>query len=143
MRLKSKNFILWLVIFCGLFVMQGMCPGYEKTFFEDLSFSAPLVEEKELDSLGVFKIYAYCPCKKCCGNNAQGITKTGTQATQGRTIAVDPDVIPLGSAVIIDGAEYIAEDTGTGIDGQTIDMFFDSHQDAVNWGVKYLEVKIK
>ena len=125
--------------------MQGMCPGYEKTFFDDLSFSALYVEEKEpeIQSLGTFKIYAYCPCKICCGNNAQGITKTGTQATQGRTIAVDPDVIPLGSIVIINGAEYSAEDTGTGIDGKTIDMFFDSHQDAVNWGIKYLEVTIK
>lgn len=86
-----------------------------------------------------FKIYGYCPCSKCCGKS-DGITATGTKATAGRTIAVDPSVIPLGSTVIIDGHEYIAEDTGAGIKGKTIDMFFDTHKEALAWGVQYREV---
>lgn len=91
----------------------------------------------------VFKIYAYCPCEKCCGSGAAGITATGTTATAGRTIAVDPDVIPLGSVVIIDGNEYIAEDTGGGIKGKTIDLYMDSHKAALNFGIQYLEVTVK
>ncbi len=95
--------------------------------------------EPVLTSLGEFKITHYCPCVKCCGKT-DGITYTGTQATAGRTIGVDPDVIPLGSTVYIDGQAYVAEDTGGGIDGRHIDMFVDSHEEALSLGVKYAEV---
>ena len=95
--------------------------------------------EPELISLGEFKIFAYCPCAYCCGKS-DGITATGTVATAGRTIAVDPEVIPLGSVVIIDGHEYIAEDTGGGIKGKKIDLFCESHEEALQRGVAVKEV---
>lgn len=92
--------------------------------------------------LGVCEITAYCACSKCCGKS-DGITATGTHATQGRTVAVDPSVIPYGSVVIINGHEYIAEDCGGGIDGTQIDMFFNDHQDALNWGRRWLDVYVR
>lgn len=98
--------------------------------------------EEPLISLGTFKFTAYCPCSKCCGKS-DGITKTGVKATQGRTIAVDPKVIPLGSIVIIDGHEYIAEDVGGSIKENRIDLFFDSHKEALDFGVQYKEVFVK
>ena len=98
--------------------------------------------EPALISLGEFKLTHYCPCEKCCGDWADGITYTGTQATEGRTIAVDPDTIPLGSTVVIDGQEYIAEDIGGAIQGNRIDVFMDSHQAALEGGVKHMEVFI-
>lgn len=98
--------------------------------------------EEPLTSLGTFKFTAYCPCSKCCGKS-DGITKTGVKATQGRTIAVDPKVIPLGSIVIIDGHEYIAEDVGGSIKENRIDLFFDSHKEALDFGVQYKEVFVK
>lgn len=52
------------------------------------------------EPLGEFRLTAYCPCMKCCGKT-DGITSTGTTAAEGRTIAVDPRVIPYGSAVTI------------------------------------------
>lgn len=60
-----------------------------------------------------------------------------------RTIAVDPDVIPLGSVVLIDGKEYIAEDTGSAIKGNIIDMFVGTEAESVVFGVRYEEVKVK
>jgi 3D (Asp-Asp-Asp) domain-containing protein len=90
-------------------------------------------------SLGEFKITAYCPCAKCCGKS-DGITSTGAVATEGRTIAVDPRVIPYGSIVEINGAEYVAEDCGGAIKNNRVDMFFESHTAALVWGVKYYEV---
>ena len=87
-----------------------------------------------------FKITAYCACSKCCGKWADGYTATGTIATEGRTIAVDPDVIPLGSIVNIDGNNYVAEDVGGAIKENRVDIFFKSHQDALNWGVQYHDV---
>ena len=59
------------------------------------------------------------------------------------TIAVDPDVIPLGSKVEIDGVEYVAEDTGGAIKQKRIDIFVASHSEALKKGVKYQEVFIK
>lgn len=95
-----------------------------------------------LVSLGNFKITHYCSCEKCCGKS-DGITYTGTIATAGRTIGVDPDVIPLGSTVYIDGQAYTAEDTGGGIKGNRIDMFVSSHQEAIEKGVYETEVFIE
>ena len=97
----------------------------------------PIIERIEL---GEFKITAYCPCSACCGDWADGLTYTETVATERRTIAVDPDVIPLGSTVEINGSEYIAEDIGGAIKDNRIDVFFNSHQDALEWGVQYHDI---
>ena len=100
-----------------------------------------IVEPIELIESENFVATAYCPCEKCCGKT-DGITKTGTTATEGRTIAVDPDKIPLGSKVTIDGKEYIAEDIGGAIKGNRIDIYFDKHSDALNFGRKNVKVVI-
>ena len=81
-------------------------------------------------------VTAYCPCEKCCGEYANGYTATGAKATQGVTIATDPDVIPMGTEVEIDGHIYIAQDVGGAINGNRIDLYFDSHEDALQWGVR-------
>lgn len=83
---------------------------------------------------------AYCPCVSCCGKD-DGITATGTQAQQGVTIAVDPDVIPLGAWVEIDGHMFRAEDVGGGVCGNRIDVYYDSHEMASAFGVKKRDVR--
>lgn len=99
--------------------------------------------------LGEFTLTAYCACSKCCSVWANGYTATGTWATEGRTIAVGPKVIPYGSRVLLiwpDGTQhsYIAEDCGGGVNGNHIDAFFNGHQAARAFGVQsamaYLEV---
>ena len=92
--------------------------------------------------LGEYKITHYCPCEECCGKT-DGITYTGTTATQGRTIAVDPEVIPLGSEVTINGQTYIAEDIGGAIKGKRIDIFVNSHEEALELGVDYAPVYLE
>ena len=92
------------------------------------------------EPLGEFMLTAYCPCMKCCGKT-DGITATGTTATEGRTIAVDPALIPYGSTVTIyyeDGTvhTYTAEDCGGGIKGNRLDIYFDDHQAALQFGVQ-------
>lgn len=99
--------------------------------------TSEIVDEPEY--IGTFTISHYCPCSICC-NKSDGITYTGAQATEGRTIAVDPEVIPLGSIVIIDGQEYIAEDVGGAIKGNKIDMYMNSHTEALEAGVVQAEV---
>lgn len=93
-------------------------------------------------SLGEFKLTAYCPCEKCNGKWVGQLTASGTELTVGRTIAVDPDVIPLGSIVDINGFRYVAEDTGSAIKGNRIDILFPSHKEALDFGVQYASVSI-
>lgn len=86
---------------------------------------------------GTFEITAYCACTKCCGPTGTGTTATGTKVTPNRTIAVDPRVIPLGSKVKIEGrgdVVYVAEDTGGAIKGNKLDIYFETHQEALNFG---------
>ena len=100
--------------------------------------------------LGEFTLTAYCPGRCCCGKWASGYTATGMLATEGRTIAVDPKVIPYGSRVLLiwpDGTQhsYIAEDCGGGVNGNHIDVFFNGHHAARVFGVQsamvYLEAE--
>ena len=107
------------------------------------------VEPEAPQSIGLYRITAYCSCKRCCDKDPAdpwyGITATGTKATEGRTIAVDPKVIPYGSVVYFEGPDglvggYVAEDCGGAIKGNEIDLYFDSHEAALEWGVRELEV---
>lgn len=94
----------------------------------------------DMVSLGTFKLTAYCNCSTCCGQWAGGATASGAMPKAGRTIAVDTSVIPFGTKVVINGNVYVAEDTGGAIKGNKIDVFFSSHQEALNFGVQYAEV---
>lgn len=76
------------------------------------------------------------------GMNGKGITATGTRATAGRTIAVDPKVIPYGTKVYIEGWGYrIAEDCG-GFRGNHIDIFVDSLRDIPRAGKITVRLRI-
>ena len=69
-------------------------------------------------------------------------TATGVYPRAGHTIAVDPNVIPLGSIVKIGGKEYKAEDTGGVIDGRIIDIFMDSEAECYSWGRREIEIEV-
>lgn len=113
--------------------------------------AAEPVTEPEPAYLGEFTITHYC-CEKyehICGTG-DGITASGTEVTPYRSCAVDPDVIPLGSKVILymeDGRilRYIAEDTGGAIDGNRIDLALPTHEEALQAGITtasvYVEVR--
>lgn len=98
--------------------------------------NSPAVNGKPGKNLGEFVITAYCPCKICCGSYANGITASGKKAKANHTIAVDKSVISLGTKVVIDGKEYVADDTGGAIKGKRIDIFCASHKEALQWGRK-------
>lgn len=64
-------------------------------------------------------------------------TASGTRVTEGRTIAVDPNVIPIGWWVYIEGLGFRrAEDTGGAIKGNKLDVYYDSLSHARNFGRK-------
>ena len=105
---------------------------------------------QEPESLGEFWVSAYCPCPACCGIwSAQHPSRIGTGYIQrtisgtipkaGRTVGVDPAVIPLGTHILVDGQEYVAEDAGAS-QGNVVEIYFDSHEEALAWPMGKREV---
>lgn len=112
---------------------------------------APVVADIEPEviepiSLGEYKLTAYCSCSKCCGkwadNRPEGkvIGASGKELTAGYSIAVDPKIIPYGTVVTINGQEYEAMDCGGAIKDNRIDIYFNNHDEALEFGVQYAEV---
>lgn len=89
--------------------------------------------------LGTFKVTAYCSCEKCCGAGASGYTASGTKATAGRTIAASSK-FAFGTKLMFNGTVYTVEDRGGSVNGNVIDLYFDSHEEACKWGVRYFDV---
>lgn len=108
---------------------------------EELDGYEPDLERKETFVLEHVRITHYCPCELCCGPNAMGITASGTRATEGRTVGVDPSIIPYGSRVTIGGKNYIAEDTGGS--GEYVDIFVNDHAEAIKLGMYYADVEVE
>ena len=140
-------YILIALVFLGGFII-GLFVGAERAAAEN---PAPVTvrvlptvttnnppQYAEMDVIAT----AYCACKDCCGKT-DGITATGTKATAGRTIAVDPTVIPYGAEVVINGRTYIAEDCGGAIKGNRIDVYFDTHAEALQFGKQDVKAFVK
>ncbi|MCA1319301.1 LysM peptidoglycan-binding domain-containing protein [Bacillus tianshenii] len=80
-------------------------------------------------------------CEGCSGITATGINLL--ENPDMKVISVDPSVIPLGSKVWVEGyGEAIAGDTGGAIKGNKIDIFIPDKQDAINYGVQEVQVKV-
>lgn len=106
---------------------------------DKIKFAEELVQRSQESKpalLGTYQLTAYCACQKCCGKS-NGVTASGTQATQGRTVACNN--LAFGTRIMINGHEYVVEDRG-GMDNNVIDIFFDSHSEALSFGRKSCEV---
>lgn len=130
-------------------------PGKKKK--ENEQTENTIVQEKtEWVSIGVYEVSGYCPCVKCCGrwskyhSSRQGTgyvqkTKKGTIPTAGRTVGVAGAVgrtLPLGTVIKINGNEYVVEDTGS-CRKDRIDVYHDTHDEAIQWGLQRIEVYVK
>jgi 3D (Asp-Asp-Asp) domain-containing protein len=98
----------------------------------------PFTYKKIINNMTLTAYSAEAPSTgKSSGDYGFGITRTGTRVTEGRTIAVDPSVIPLGWWVYIEGIGYRrAEDTGSAVRGNKIDVYYDSEAFAQRFGLK-------
>lgn len=106
-----------------------------------------MIEDGEYpENSAMFKVTHYCGCSKCCGKWSSGYEDIatgacGTKLKAYQSIAVDSKVIPLGT-ILHDstGKQYVAEDTGSAINGYRIDIFTGNHQEAKELGVKEIEL---
>lgn len=110
------------------------------------------------------EVTAYCDCKKCCGwerkwgcclmpavyaygpnkgkHKRVGIAADGTKAKKG-TIAADASLFPFGTEMYVPGYGWgVVHDRGRAIKGYHIDVFFNDHDDAMEWGRKWLDVVV-
>ena len=95
----------------------------------------------KLESLGKFRITHYCACSICCGPySGMNSTASGAIPVTNHTIAVYPKQIPYGTKIVVNGQVYVAEDCGSGIKKNCIDIYVASHEEASSKGVYYTDV---
>lgn len=112
----------------------------------------PILEEPLLESLGEYRITAYCPCEICCGiwakNRPGGIVygAAGIELQEGYSVAAPG--LPFGTILYIEGlGEYVVEDRPASwvaekYDDKIVDIYFNSHEDAKAFGLQHKEVFI-
>jgi 3D (Asp-Asp-Asp) domain-containing protein len=92
------------------------------------------------------RVTAYCPCEKCCGEYADGITACGHTIKPGDAFAAADRQYPFGTEMIVAGYNNDQPikvlDRGGAIREKRLDVFFHSHEEALQWGVKYIDVKV-
>ena len=102
-----------------------------------------IVVEKHLAK--TIKVTAYRPCEKCCGKWADGQTASGYWIQLGDRFVAAPKHIPFGTMFIVPGYNndepVEVKDRGGAITVSRLDVYFDTHQEALNWGVKYLAIR--
>ncbi len=104
--------------------------------------NAIIVDPSQLSSgkyIGKFVVTAYCACTKCCGPNARGITASGKAPVANHTIAADK-MFAFGTQLVVGNQVYTVEDRGGGIKGYRIDIYFNTHQEALNFGRRTMDV---
>ncbi len=93
------------------------------------------------------RVTGYCPCSKCCGDSADGITANGHRIQPGDTFVAADRRYSFGTEMIIPGysnSQVVKVlDRGGAIRGDKLDAFFHTHQAALEWGVKYLDVQVR
>jgi 3D (Asp-Asp-Asp) domain-containing protein len=92
------------------------------------------------------RVTAYCPCEKCCGEWADGITANGHKISQGDRFVAADRRFGFDTQMVIPGYNNSNTvkvfDRGGAIYDNRLDVFFNTHQEALEWGVRHLEVKI-
>ena len=101
--------------------------------------AAETVPAERWESLGVWKLTAYCPCEKCNGRGRAWKTASGAPMVVGRTVAVGG--LPFGTELMINGQTYVVEDRG--VHGNHVDILHESHAAAKRFGIQRAEVFIK
>lgn len=99
------------------------------------------VQEKDSSggvSAGSFKITGYCSCSKCTGGHTT--TYAGTTPQPNHTISADLNLFPLGTRLMINGTVYTVEDKGSAVQGNKLDIYYASHNEALNAGTYTAEV---
>ena len=147
-----RNAIKFTFVTIVLFAALGLVNAKPQAEVRPLNVYRLPVETRDrvLDALpkarAVFmEVTAYCPCKKCCGPKAHGVTASGRHVShnQGRFVAADTSVLPFYTRLVVPG--YASNlpvevlDRGGAIKGHKLDVFYPTHEEALKWGRRMVE----
>ena len=95
----------------------------------------------------LMRVTAYCPCPECCREFSDGITASGLPVTyNGGFFVAAPPEIPFGTMIRIpgynNGEPVPVLDRGSAITGDRLDVFFPTHEQALEWGWWWMSVEI-
>lgn len=93
---------------------------------------------KQGKSLGMFTTTGYCNCSICSGGH--NLTYSGTVPQANHTLSADLDLFPIGTKLMINGTVYTVEDMGSSVEGNKVDIYYASHEEAIAHGTKQEEV---
>jgi len=93
------------------------------------------------------RVTAYCPCERCCGRYSNGQTACGHKIRPADAFVAADKKYAFGTEMLIPGYNNAVPvkvlDRGGAIHGNRLDVFFASHNEALDWGVRYLDVKVR
>ncbi len=147
------HLISYLTARYGEFTYSQVADEVEEIFREQYSLyvvevNDTVTETKTVrvgESLGQVVTSGYCNCPICCGIWSGGPTASGAYPTTDHTIAVDAadPFVPMGTKVVMNGVEYVVEDTGAlARYGVQFDVYYDSHSAASAHGHQIWEAFI-
>lgn len=142
-RLWVVAIALWVLLAAAIcWTMTRPAPQEAPPVLSPVTEEVLDVADEPAETLLICDVTGYCACCTPYAhmNQRDGkvLTASGLWVNIGEAVAVDPDIIPLGSTVTLGGKEYIAADTG--VYGYTVDVLM-SHEDAAQAGVVKALVK--
>lgn len=123
-----------------LLICACVCKVCYNKYKDDMSSHGglkPLPVQSRLHRAGAVYtvVTAYCPGECCCGQYADGVTASGYVIQPGDKICAAPKNIPFGTIINIPGyGRAVVKDRGGAINCNEIDVYFDEHQTALQWG---------
>ncbi|MFO7841479.1 MAG: 3D domain-containing protein [Fidelibacterota bacterium] len=154
---KNKKHLILMKIYLVLIILMTIPMSNGCMLFQE-RIRPPFLKRPKIVTM---QVTAYCACQKCTGWKYNwlgrrvyaygpqkgkpkeiGLTASGTKACRG-IIAADTDIYPMGTIMFIEGYGFgRVEDRGSAIKGHHIDLFFKSHDRAMEWGNKIMKVKV-
>lgn len=122
----------------GEFTYEQVADEVEEIFRQQYGISTESTRETVTEtrtvrvgeSLGQVVTSGYCSCPICCGQWSGGPTASGAMPQANHTIAVDASnpFVPMGTKVVMNGVEYVVEDTGNFARyGVQFDVYYSDH----------------
>jgi len=125
--------LLLLQLYCAAFLLPDSLLPPVRDYRSSSIFSAPAGPEVQ-----IIEATAYCSCPICCGAFSDGRTASGSWATAGRTLAADTTLFGMGTCLAFEFGHRTVEDTGRVILGGIVDIYFDTHQEALEFGRRFI-----
>lgn len=114
---------------------------------DDFQVTYEKLEDKERWQIVRMRVTGYCSCPKCCGKFSDGKTASKHRIHKGDVFVAADKCYGFGTEMVIPGYNQTQPvqvlDRGRAIKDNRLDVYFDSHQQAKKWGVKYLDVLVK